>query len=355
MKISISYQSYTFELTLSCSSISISNLKSEFKSFLNDFSSQLSLNQSHNQSKSYKINNKSCEVTFSYANDDNKSIINDINQLVNNFLNIKFYDFSYNLLIDDYYFYDKDKNSLLNDDSYVHFIYLSFSSSSKKPTQKKNTFSTIENCLYKDKRIEEIITFITNGDKPLALYDEKTKQSKANSTLLSNINDPNSLLSALMSLRNNNNLDQRQNIINNILIPILSQGQDNSQDGDLQGIHINSLGSSGGSLNFQIGGSLRNLMRPVQPRQEFISQLVEMGFEENRARRALIATRNNIEAAVEMIANDEDLGLDDGNESQSQSQSQASSQQNIQVVNPDDDEYNYEVEIGTDNDEEVHE
>ena len=58
--------------------------------------------------------------------------------------------------------------------------------------------------------------------------------------------------------------------------------------------------------------------RPVStvvPNPDKLQQLLEMGFSEERSRRALTMTRNNLEAAVELIANDQDLAYDQPNDS----------------------------------------
>ena len=192
-----------------------------------------------------------------------------------------------------------------------------------------------------NKSIENLITYCTGATTPLKEFkinNNNNIYNSGSSSFGSNINN-NDLINALMSLRNhgqNNDVNRpsTNEILNRILMPLINNVESdssnnssmfNSQSSNNSNVRVvvnhsgeNNLNSHSGMnnifSNFMHGRSVVNESRPpVVPNPDMINQLVEMGFEEPRARRALIATRNNIEAAVEMIASDGDLGLDDGN------------------------------------------
>lgn len=181
------------------------------------------------------------------------------------------------------------------------------------------------------KKIEEIIPLCTGGKIPLKKIETKPNRSGFED-FLQGQEEQRALLNALMSLRVNNDPGSRTEILNRMILPILAGGGSGSLGG---------LGGSNFQINFgrpTVSSSSstqhsETIIRPaVQPNQDFINQLVEMGFPEDRSRTVLIATRNNIEAAVEMLANDEDIGLDGEGGQNSQNQGNSQSQNDNYLV-----------------------
>jgi len=97
--------------------------------------------------------------------------------------------------------------------------------------------------------------------------------------------------------------------------------------------------NQGGVANDQIRNQLLNLFRGgmppgniqiiqrVEPRQEYVTQLMEMGFPENRCRRVLSATNNDMNIATEMMLTDQDIDLPEDDEQSELSASQSNNSQ----------------------------
>ena len=174
-----------------------------------------------------------------------------------------------------------------------------------------------------DKTIEKLITYCTGAETPLKEFKKTGYGSSVynNRGSFEGLSNNSELLNILMSLRNpnnssNNNLQSRHEILNRILLPLINNSNsDLSSDSDV----MNSQSSNNSNFRVEIGnnnsnsllinnsliGSFNNNINnrpvnvsrpPVVANADMINQLVEMGFEEVRARRALVATRNNIEA-----------------------------------------------------------
>jgi hypothetical protein len=67
--------------------------------------------------------------------------------------------------------------------------------------------------------------------------------------------------------------------------------------------------NSSSESNSQMESSQSVSMSQVEPQQELINMLLEMGFQEDRCRKVLIHTNNEINAAMEMLLSDQDLYL----------------------------------------------
>lgn len=117
-----------------------------------------------------------------------------------------------------------------------------------------------------------------------------------------------------------NTLDstERLNAIRNLLMqPLLqrsglnpylnSQSSSSSQQNNINFTNQSSNNIVNSSLPFYIQSRVRDL----QADHEMINNLKEMGFEEHRIRRALIATSNDLPSATEMLLNDTDFDLQD--------------------------------------------
>lgn len=195
-----------------------------------------------------------------------------------------------------------------------------------KQSIKTNLFNKnkISKTNVEDTDTSELIRIMT-GAKEKVKVDDKDKKKK-----LSNLfnDDPDHILQTLMGLNSNNN-DTRVAFIQDLLGVRTNQSQNSSLS--------NSAGTNP-RMNLQnrifqsilnIGGNRPPIVSTseiprVTPNQVKLQQLLEMGFAEDRARRALIMTRNNLEAAVEVIASEQDLSYEEPNESQNSNQNQNS-------------------------------
>lgn len=143
------------------------------------------------------------------------------------------------------------------------------------------------------KNIEELIAKATG-----ATCELKSPVKKANSEEAGGDLNDMMLLSTILNLRNSgNDNSSRRELLTRIISSIGGGERNNSLS------LINASDTSHNLLSLRMPMRLPN----IEPNQDLINQLIEMGFPENRARRSLIMTRNNIEAAVELIANDQDL------------------------------------------------
>lgn len=187
---------------------------------------------------------------------------------------------------------------------------------SRSFTNKTNIKSNLQVKLNNSNPIDdtsELIRYMT-GAKEKIKVEEKDKKKK-----LSNLfnEDPDLILQTLMGL-NSNTGDTRVAFIQDLLGVRASQSSSSS--------NANNTGGTDPRANFQnrifqsilnIGGNRPPVIsRPlptIVPNQAKVQQLLEMGFAEDRARRALIMARNNLEAAVDIIANEQDIAFEDPN------------------------------------------
>lgn len=133
-------------------------------------------------------------------------------------------------------------------------------------------------------KIEEAIQKVTGAKEPLKVT--KNKHGSMPYVDFRN-NFEMEIIDTLMQVRNRNMpSDQRIDMINRLMLPLLNSGS--------------SLGMMG-SMNS--GG----LSSSVQPNQTSVNNLKDMGFSEDRARRALTMSHNDENAAVEILLADHDL------------------------------------------------
>ena len=139
------------------------------------------------------------------------------------------------------------------DPNYIQKLYLIESPTNME--QKNNN----EGDLLINEKLEKVIMKITDAKTVM----KQSKESRENLRRLNNAEDPfNRLLNLLQVLEENNQL-----IINNIGIRAANDRENNN-----------------GEVN-----------------EDYVKQLQEMGFQEDRARHALISTRNNLNRATEML------------------------------------------------------
>jgi len=98
------------------------------------------------------------------------------------------------------------------------------------------------------------------------------------------------------------------------LINLLNTGQISSDmPPELAQELLNMLSSQGLDLERQNSQSGISVVTLAQPIPELVNQLKEMGFAEDRCRKVLIHTHNEINAATELLLTDQDLELPDCN------------------------------------------
>ena len=127
----------------------------------------------------------------------------------------------------------------------------------------------------------------------------------------------------LQSSQNDMNSMDRLNAIRNLLMRPLMSGMNssnlnsNSNSGGNNGMGSNINNSSSNIIHSSVNSSRNPFYFPhrtqstVQPDSALINNLMEMGFEEDRIRRALTATGNDITSATEMLLNGTDYDLED--------------------------------------------
>ena len=133
------------------------------------------------------------------------------------------------------------------------------------------------------KDIIELIDEVTNASKKMEIVEDKKKnpiQSLSLDNILNLLNTE-QLLNTSPEMR-----DQILNLLRN-------QGSSESDRGS------------------QMESSRSLTATNVQPKQELVDQLKDMGFDELRCKKALIFTNNEINAATEMLLTDQDLELPD--------------------------------------------
>ena len=321
MNVNVIFKSNKFNLTINNQTISIIKLKQELKCIIDKINNEKEL------ADKYTLNDLLITITYDSMNSKTNA---DFKNLAEN-CSFQLYSFDKKTLMSDDY--------IIKADDDLKCFYLVITHSIKKSNKSYNN----------DKTMEELIPLLTGGNKPLEAVKNTNKDSRlaSLSSLLGGGDDQQMLLSALMSLRGNNNPEQRNNIINSMIIPILSN------TGPEQGQGLNSFHFNIPSVSRPIQ-PLSHYNQPVQPNENYVSQLVEMGFEESRSRRALTRTRNNIEAAVEMIANDEDIELNNQPSNQSNAQSQVlSSEINNDVGNNEiNEDFDIDIEYNEEEEEE---
>ena len=336
----------TFENELS---VKIENLKKSLRSSLQQemISYEKSIkNLDHsndNKEIKYTSNSKSNSLKYNYLN--NNDYINHVKDLLSNEdkFNWRLFDIDSNTEIpvekkdEDYI---KVKESV-NQDKESKIIKLLLSKSYKK----ENSFN---NKIYKANSSEdtaEMIKIMTGASEKIKV-EEKDKK-KPNNLLF---NDPDQLIQSLMGL-NSNSGEARVAFIQDLLgvrinpnpIPSSSSNNGTNPRINVQNRIFQSILNLGSSRPPIINTTQIPI---VTPNQAKLQQLLEMGFAEDRARRALIMTRNNLEAAVEVIANEQDLTFEEPN-----NQSQSSNNNlNSQDLNDDHDE---EIHIDEIDDEDV--
>lgn len=198
-------------------------------------------------------------------------------------------------------------------------LYLSRSFKGQQ-SYKTNLQSKLNNTSLVNQDTSEMIRIMTGGKEKLKVQ-EKDKKNKLNDLLQ---DDPDLILQTLMGM-NSNSEDTRVAFIQDLLGVRVGQSQNSSSSNSNNNNSIsveNNPRSNFQNRVFQsilnIGGNRPIIPRPaptIIPNPVKLQQLLEMGFDEDRAKRALIMTRNNLEAAVEVIANDQDLSFQVPNES----------------------------------------
>lgn len=214
---------------------------------------------------------------------------------------------------------------------------------------KQSIKTSISSKVNTNKDVSEIIRKMTGAKEKLKL-EEKDKKNKTN--LL--YDDPNIILQTLMGMDSNSG-DTRAAFIRDLLSGRVGQVQSpfsNSNSNNNSNITVENNPRSNLQIRF-LESMLNTGNRPIIPRPAItvipdtvkLQQLLEMGFAEDRAKRALIMTRNNLEAAVEVISNDQDLSYQLPNESQSNQSNQSLNNHNDYDNDDIDNDYNNEFDI----------
>lgn len=194
-----------------------------------------------------------------------------------------------------------------------------------KQSLKTNLFNKINKSSTSSTEDTSELIRIMTGAKEKVKVEDKDKKKK-----LSNLfnDDPDHILQTLMGL-NSNNGDARVAFIQDLLGVRHNQSQSSSTSNNTGTNPRTNLQNRIFQSILNIGGNRPPIVSTteiprVTPNQAKLQQLLEMGFAEDRARRALIMTRNNLEAAVEVIANEQDLSYEEPNESQNSNNNQHS-------------------------------
>lgn len=221
---------------------------------------------------------------------------------------------------------------------------------------KKNT----EKEKYESKEeVGDLIRQVTGGKEKIKIdsIDKKKRISD-----IFNDESGDLILHALMgdfqstsSSNNNQNQNERLNNFRNIFFPprhstttstTNTTTSTNNNQRELQNRLLQSLlrfGIRPGQVSSSSNHRRHHLSHhPIVPNQQKINQLLEMGFAEDRARRALIMSRNNLESAVEIIANDQDLGFEENNNNNNSNNNNNNSTM-MDELNDDDEEFDVEI------------
>lgn len=179
--------------------------------------------------------------------------------------------------------------------------------------QKSNFLKELKEKEYKSKQVDLLQT-LTGAEEKIKLEDKIKRPSL--SDLIGNSNSTDFILNALMELNGEGGLRNTlfQNLSNrNGNVQVIVNGENVVSSSNTSNTNIPRSGLQNNILANLLSLANRRPSLPVQvtPNEEMIQQLLEMGFERERARRALIMTRNNLEAAVDVIANDQDLSFDE--------------------------------------------
>lgn len=309
MNVKVLYKSLTIDLEISNIPIKlkIENLKTGLKNSLSSYrdDNEKVINKVSTPVKTSSQNKKDKDQNFTIAhlsfssgkNDENKLDAKEINELLDSKYYFKLFTFD-------------EIPCELTDKEYIQ-------------TDKKGTLKLLltrnlrierpKPSIYSDKP-ENLIMEITeakNALKPI----ETTKKSAFNDLLSGRSHED--IISAL--------LDMNQDGL------MLNDGRNRLLSRFIQLANSNQVVSNNSNSSVVLNSNSMPQPPPFQPNQDLINQLVEMGFDETRAKNALTRTRNNLEAAVEMIANDEDLGFEDSQVYNQNYQSNISNQEDEEL------------------------
>jgi len=142
----------------------------------------------------------------------------------------------------------------------------------------------------KEIKLVDLIAEVTNASQKMEIIENQGKN-------ISGASLPSINLDTIMSLLNSEQLGNAPVEIRDQLLNFLRlQGGDQSErDSQMESSRSN------------------NPIILTQPAPELVSQLQEMGFPEDRCRKVLIYTNNDINAAMEFLLSDQDIDLPDCN------------------------------------------
>lgn len=170
----------------------------------------------------------------------------------------------------------------------------------------------------KDENLEDILMKVTNAKTKIKAFDKKGIESNRFGDLDEFLNNSVSILSGNnlqnINIRSNNPLiTQSLNENLSSLLNLRNIFSGISQGVRMQVIQQNPVNNSQPQQNnnssvFNISSLIRpsSAQAQIEPNSEYVNTLVEMGFEEDRVRRALINSLNNMDVATEMLLNDEE-------------------------------------------------
>lgn len=349
MKIKINYKTVEFEFHHIDKNIKIENLKKGLKNSLWEFktkeivnsnsekksnvSNQVNDNDGNTQT-SLEIPNINKVESLNSTSIDYNSIKREINELLNENYEWKFFIFDEKSKL----YTEKTNNDVIKIPSILD-LYNSLEVEEKiecfslklvlnakikkvrtklketKPdkTSKNKKFDEFIVDDKKDYQIEDLIMKVTGANEKLVL--EKKNTSSRIDMIGGDGRD--FLIQALMSLESEN--PQASSLLENMILNRLSSNNNNNVRVSTGTSTTNqNQNQPQQNRNSNIRISLMDTVRRAQQQREQrvapdetkIAMLLEMGFEESRARKALVMSRNNLEAAVEIIANDQDLGVE---------------------------------------------
>lgn len=171
----------------------------------------------------------------------------------------------------------KDSDYIKNSDSLNSLVEMSLFPLRKIQTMKNDS-------ILGSMKIEEAIQKVTGAKEPLKVSKNKL-QSMPYVDFRNNFEME--IIDTLMQVRNRNiPSDQRIDMINRLMLPLLNSG------------------STGLGMMSSVSNTIPST---VQPNQASVNNLKDMGFSEDRARRALTMSHNDENAAVEILLADHDL------------------------------------------------
>lgn len=188
----------------------------------------------------------------------------------------------------------------------------------------------LKNQILNDSELEENLMKVTNAKEKLNRNRTVKKTRRIHDDSLTREFE---LFEQILQSSQNSNMDavDRLNAIRNLIMrPVIGENQTNINNSNVNQSHnslasnllntmsqmTNNTSQTNNQNQSQVNSNpfyIPQRIRPqiVQPEPELINNLTEMGFEEDRARRALIATSNDYAAAAEMLLNDTDIALGD--------------------------------------------